>query len=204
MPNLNDHFKYTVDEWTNEHFKQITDALPEKLKVVYDVGANVGGWAHIMQEKYGNNLSMICFEPVKKNFDMLMSKELNITGVPFGIYYGERESHVCSRGDDNCGGIFVEHINAGNPIVMTDEIIQLRTFEELDLPKPDLMKFDVEGAEENILEHSSLVKETPWLIIEWHPQYKSPREFFATHLPNHEIVVDLMNIQFLLCLRSQS
>lgn len=201
MPNINDHFKYTVEEWKNEHFKKITDALPEKLKVVYDVGANVGGWAHIMQEKYDNKLTMVCFEPVKENFEMMMSKDLNIIGVPMGIFYGARESHVCSRGDGNCGGIFVEHIEAGNPIVQSDEIIQLRTFEELELPKPDLMKFDVEGAEENIIEHSELVKKTKWLIIEWHPQYKSAREFFAKHLPDHEIVVDLENIQFLLKLK---
>ena len=201
MPTRDTHFQYTVDEWTNNHFKKITDALPKDIKVVYDVGANVGGWAHVMQERYGNKLNMICFEPVQDNFSMLMSKDLNITGVPFGIFYGERESRVCSRGDGNCGGIFVEHIDAGDPIVKTDEVIQLRTFEELELPKPDLMKFDVEGAEENILEHSSLVKETPWLIIEWHPQYKSPYDFFKTHLPDHEIVVDLEHIQFLLKLK---
>lgn len=198
MPNLNDHFKYTVDEWKNEHFTKITDALPKKLKVVYDVGANVGGWAHVMQEKYDNKLDIFCFEPVQANFEMLMSKDLNITGVQYGIFYGARESHVCSRGDNNCGGIFVEQIEAGDPIVKSDEIIQLRTFEELELPKPDLMKFDVEGAEENILEHSALVKETPWIIIEWHPQYKNPYDFFKTHLPNHTVVVDLLNIQFLL------
>lgn len=201
MPNINDHFKYTVEEWQNEHFKKITDALPEKLNVVFDVGANVGGWAHVMQEKYGNKLQMVCFEPVKENIDMLMSKDLNITVVPMGIYYGATESHVCSRGDGNCGGIFVEQIDAGDPIVKSDEIIQLRTFEELDLPKPDLMKFDVEGAEENIIEHSTLVKQTPWLIIEWHPQFKDPYEFFRTHLPNHEVVVDIVNTQFLLCLK---
>lgn len=198
MPNINDHFKYTVEEWESNHFRRILDSLPEDIKVVYDVGANVGGWAHVMQEKYGNKLQMVCFEPVKDNFDMLMSKGINITGVPFGIFYGERESHVCSRGDGNCGGIFVEHIEAGDPVIKTDEIIQLRTFEELELPKPDLMKFDVEGAEENIIEHSALVKQTPWLIVEWHPQHHDPYEFFKKHLPEHEVVVDLEHMQFLL------
>lgn len=201
MPNVNDHFKYTVDEWVNEHFKKITDALPEDLDFVYDVGANVGGWAHIMQEKYDNTLNIICFEPVKENFEMLMSKGLNIVAVPYGIFYGARESHVCSRGDNNCGGRFVEQIDAGDPIVKSDEIIQLRTFEELNYPQPDLMKFDVEGAEENIIEHSTMVKKTPWLIIEWHPQHKDPYEFFAKHLPNHKVIVDLLNTQFLLKLK---
>lgn len=198
MPGVNEHFQYTVEEWKNQHFSKITNALPKKLKVVYDVGANVGGWAHIMQEKYDNKLKMICFEPVKENFDMLMSKNLNITGMPYGIFYGATESYVCSRGGGNCGAFFVEHIDAGDPIVKSDEVIQLRTFEELNLPKPDLMKFDVEGAEENILEYSTLVKETPWIIIEWHPQYKDPYVFFKKHLPRHTVVVDLENVQFLL------
>lgn len=192
---------YTVDEWKNEHFKKITDVLPDTIKVVYDVGANVGGWAHVMQEKYHNKLKMFCFEPVEENFNMMVTKGINMTPLRYGIFYGARESHVCSRGDGNCGGIFIEQIEAGDPIVQSEEVIQLRTFEELELPKPDLMKFDVEGAEENILEHSTLVKETPWLIIEWHPQYKSPYDFFAQHLPNHEVVVDLLNIQFLLKLK---
>jgi len=202
MPDINQHFKYTVDEWKDAQFTKIIDALPKKLKVVYDVGANVGGWAHVMQEKYNNKLAMICFEPVDANFKMLMSRDMNIVGAPYGIFYGSRESHVCSRGDNNCGAFFIEQIEAGDPIVKSDEIIQLRTFEELNLPKPDLMKFDVEGAEENILEHSTLVKETPWLIIEWHPQYKDPYEFFKIHLPNHKVVVDLDNIQFLLKLHA--
>jgi FkbM family methyltransferase len=198
MPSVNDHFKYTVEEWQSDLFKKITDPLPEDIRVVFDVGANVGGWAHVMQGKYGNNLSITCFEPVKENLEMLKSKDLNITICPFGIFYGARESHVCSRGDGNCGGVFVEQIEAGDPIIKSDEIIQLRTFEELELPMPNLIKFDVEGAEENILEHSTLVKETPWLIVEWHPEHVDCYEFFKKHLPQHEIVVDLESKQFLL------
>lgn len=201
MPDVYQHFDYTVNEWKNEQFTKILSYLPSGIRVVYDVGANVGGWAHVMQERYGNKLQMICFEPVKANFEMLMSKNLNITGVPYGIFYGAQESHACSRGDNNCGAFFVEQIEAGDPIVKSDEIIQLRTFEELNLPKPDLIKFDVEGAEENILEHSSLVKETPWLIIEWHPEHVDVFAFFKKHLKNHEIGVNIENKQFLLYLK---
>ena len=55
---------------------------------------------------------------------------------------------------------------------------------------------DIEGAEENVIEFSQVVKECPYLIIEWHPS-RDQYEFFRTYL-NHEIVVDLEGKQFLL------
>lgn len=201
MPNSQQgHWTYTLNEWTSQLFNQITVALPEFLDVIYDVGANVGGWTEVMKQKYPD-AKFYAFEPVFENYDALVKNVPYATNLPYGIFYGARTSKIHSRGDHNVGAFFVEQIVAGDPIVEHEGIMQLRTFEELYLPKPDLMKFDVEGAEENILEHSTLVKETPWLIIEWHPTHVNPYEFFKKHLPNHEIVVDLEKMQFLLKLK---
>jgi len=193
------HWEYTINEWKSDRFRRVTDPLPEDIGVIYDLGANVGGWAKVMQEKFPE-AQIHCFEPVRENYEALTENMPHAHHHRLGIFYGKRESTVCSRGDKNVGAFFVEHIDAGPPIVRHDETIKLKTLEELDLPEPDLIKMDIEGAEENVIEHSAMVKHCPWLIIEWHPN-TNPYDFFATHLPNHRIVVDLEKMQFLLCLK---
>lgn len=196
------HWTYTIDEWLSDQFRQITDRLPKDIKVIYDVGANVGGFAEVMKRKYPK-AEVYCFEPVFENYDALIANVPWAHNLPYGIWYGARTSKVHSRGDHNVGAFFVEHIVAGDPIVEHEgEIMQLRTFEDFKIPKADLMKFDIEGAEVNVIENSPTVKTTPWLIVEWHPN-EDGAEFFKQHLPNHEIVFNIANMQYLLCLKSQ-
>lgn len=190
-----DHWIYTKNEWEGDFKKLLTQI--KKPKVVYDVGANVGGFTQVVLDMW--NPEVHAFEPVERNykaFEEYIGDKATLHKI--GIYYGFRESHVQSRGDSNIGAFFVEHINAGEPRVTDAEIMQLRTFEELDIPKPDLIKMDIEGAEENVLEFSDLCRECPNLIIEWHPPVE-PVAFFKKHLPNHKIVDSIDNIQFLLC-----
>lgn len=195
-----DHWGYTINEWKTDQFAQLLSRLPSDLDVIYDVGANVGGWTEVMSDKYPF-AAFYCFEPVFENYDVLIKNVPWAKNLPYGIWYGARTSKVHSRGDHNVGAFFVEHIEAGDPIVEHEgELMQLRTFEELDLLKPDLIKFDIEGAEENVIENSTLVKTTPYLIVEWHPNRKAT-EFFSEHLPNHEIVHHIADMQFLLRLK---
>ena len=194
------HWTYTIDEWLSPQFKQITNELPIDLEVIYDVGANVGGFAFVMKEQYPDS-QIYCFEPVFENYDALIENVPWAHNMPYGIFYGARTSKVHSRGDHNVGAFFVEHIVAGPPIVEHEgEIMQLRTLEEFKIPPPDLIKFDIEGAEVNVLENSSLVKVAPWLIVEWHPN-EDGAEFFKQHLPDHKIVHNISNMQYLLCLK---
>lgn len=190
-----EHWDYTLREW-NGPFKKLLVQI-EPPKVVYDVGANVGGFTKVVLDLWFPEVH--AFEPVERNykaFEEYIGKDATLH--KFGIYYGFRDSHVQSRGDGNIGAFFVEHIDAGEPRITDAEVIQLRTFEELDIPKPDLIKMDIEGAEENVLEFSDVCRDCPNLIIEWHPPVE-PVAFFKKHLPNHRIVDSIDNIQFLLC-----
>ena len=194
-----DHWIYTINEWTREPFTQILDALPKTIKAIHDIGANVGGFTHVIHEKYPKAI-IYAFEPVAANFDALFTNVHEYAvPIPRGIYYGATQSRVTSRGDSNIGAFFLEQINAGEPRVFHNEVIELRPLE--DYPTADLIKLDVEGAEENIIEHSTVLKTTPLIIVEWHPDHVNPIEFFSKHLPNHKIVVNLENKQFLLCLK---
>lgn len=194
MPTAKEHWGYTLSEWDKPDFQSLIPNLPD-TPVFFDVGANVGGVTEVLRKRYPN-LKAYCFEPVSVNYQELINNVPYATNFQKGIYYGKSESQVLWRGG-NDGAYFVEHIDAGEPRVPTGEIMELVELESLDLPTPDLIKLDVEGAEENIIEHSRIVKECKHLIIEWHPS-KDPIAFFKEHLPNHEIVVNLGNHQFLL------
>jgi hypothetical protein len=123
-----EHWEYTLNEW-NGPFNKLLAHVPDP-KVVYDVGANVGGFTEVVLSKW--RCEVHAFEPVERNHKAF--KEYigdRATLHTFGIYYGFTESHVQSRGDGNIGAFFVEHIDAGEPRVTDAEIMQLKTFEEL-------------------------------------------------------------------------
>lgn len=194
-----DHWEYTIREWTNNPFTKIMDNLPEEVNVFYDLGANVGAFSYLIKNKYPES-DIYAFEPISSNFEALVTYMPEINHIQKGIFYGQSTSRVLSRGDGNIGAFFVEHIDTGPDIVFNGQIMELEELESFDIPKPDLIKMDIEGAEENVIEFSKIVKNCPNLIVEWHPN-KNPYEFFAKHLPKHEIKVDLEGKQFLLCLK---
>ena len=52
--------------------------------------------------------------------------------------------------------------------ILDDSIYMLAQLEdEIDFV-PDLIKIDIEGAEYNVIEYSTLVKQAKYLYIEWH------------------------------------
>jgi FkbM family methyltransferase len=192
-----DHWDYTIEEWQGAQYKALLARIAKDIVVIWDVGANVGGWAHVAKIHFPEAI-IHCFEPVEANFEHMKNRLWRDVELHnFGIYYGATESRVVSRGGTNVGAFFLEQVNAGEPRHIHDEVIQLKTFEELPLGEPDLIKLDVEGAEENILEHSSIVKKTPYLLIEWHPNTE-PLAFFKQHLPDHRVVASIGNSQYLL------
>ena len=195
-----DHWNYTINEWGNEPFTKIISKLPNTISVLYDIGANVGGFTQVVKNKLPD-IKAYCFEPVTQNYDKLIEYVPYATSFKKGIFYGKKTSKALWRGA-NIGAFFLEHINHGPPAVDSGEIIELEELENLNLELPDLIKMDVEGSELNIIEHSSIVKKCPYLIIEWHPEYIDPIDFFDTHLSEHKIICNLENKQFLLCLKS--
>lgn len=196
MPvNTKDHLEYTIREWTNDPFTKIVGAMPDTLNTIFDVGANAGGWTEVMKRKYPK-ADFHCFEPVPYNYEALVQNVPYAKTYNYGIYYGKTDSSIQCRGDGNIGAFFVEHIDAGSPIVTVEGRMVLKTLEEVGIT-PDLIKMDIEGAEENLIMYSTLLKKTPWLIIEWHPN-KSFEDMRKQFLPDHEVVVNLENKQYLL------
>lgn len=194
-----EHWDYTKNEWRSAQFQEILNKLPEKLPVIYDIGANVGGFTEVMKTTHGK-AKFFCFEPVERNYKALVEYVPYATCIKKGIWYGATTSKVTWRGS-NIGAFFLDQVDSGEPRIQTGEVIELAELEELELPKPTLIKMDIEGAEENVLEHSEICRACPWIILEWHPNVDAYK-FFEKYLPNHRVVVSLVDKQFLLCLKS--
>lgn len=196
-----DHWTYTLDEWgTKEKFVSLLNHIEGDIQTIYDIGANVGAWSFVIRGRYPK-ADIYAWEPYMPNYNALIEMEPTVTAFPEGIYYGKTESRACCRGDSNIGAIFVEYIPAGPPMQEhSGQKLILRELESYDIPKPDLIKMDIEGAEENVLANSEICKNAPWLIVEWHPS-TDPIKFFAERLPRHRVVFDIDNIQFLLCIK---
>lgn len=195
--NQADHWGYTNNEWNSPAFKAILDeAFTQEVKVAYDVGACVGGWSNVVTTEHPE-VKIFAFEPFPDNYEALISHEMpNVTPLNFGIWYGKKKSRAIWRGS-NVGAVFVDEVDTTDN-VDTGKFFELSTFEELDIPKPDLIKFDVEGAEKNIIEHSTILKKVPQLIIEWHfTGVEDGEEFFKKYLP-HKVVMNLQDGMYLL------
>lgn len=195
--NQNDHWFYTLREWNSEHFKDVLiNAFDSKPKIVYDIGACVGGWTQVASQTPGAEEStFFLFEPFIENYEYILEARLPRSVIDnFGIYYGKTESKAYWRGA-NIGGIWVDEIDTTNR--HEKGLFKLKTLEELGYPKPDLIKLDVEGAEKNIIENSTIIKETPQIILEWHFGTENPIDYLQKHLP-HKIIRNVDNTMFLL------
>jgi FkbM family methyltransferase len=161
------------------HDPGIQKALSVLLKpgmVVYDVGANVGFTAVIAAHCVGSNGRVICFEPQPSCFKLIQHNAA-ING------YEHVEVRSEALGEENGMATFVvtddstfSHLAKGTTQQAkgTNIDVPVRRLDSLladeSLPKPDLIKIDVEGAEQQMLAGgmATLREAKPVLLIELH------------------------------------
>jgi len=191
-----EHLEYTIEEWTGP-FAMFIDALKD-IKTVFDVGANAGGFSKVIKMRFPE-ARIFTFEPIEDNFNFLADQLPNEYHCLCAIQYGTDRTRMFWRGG-NIGAYFTEEVNAGDDKFFSGETVDCKTLESVGVI-PDLVKLDVEGAEENIIEYSTLLKTVRYIILEWHPDHIPVLPFLEKHLPNHEIKINMENKQFLLCLK---
>ena len=121
------HWEYTINEWKSQHLQIYLSTIFKNndIKVIYDIGANVGGTTYIFTDYCNNNNINIekiyCFEPDIDNINYLkykLNKDIEnnkIICVNTGIYYGKTEAKVFGAGHcshnrihPNVGGYGIE------------------------------------------------------------------------------------------------
>lgn len=152
-------------------------SLPLEGKVIYDIGAHVGAYALYFSGRVGPRGRVVAFEPQPENFRKLR-RNLERNGVEnvsaFALGLGasrERRTIFMLPGMTTTASMATDadtpfRLRAGEGrIEALDELI-----EELNLPRPDFLKMDVEGMEGEALRGArrTLRRWRPDLLIEVH------------------------------------
>jgi FkbM family methyltransferase len=140
--------------------------------VVYDIGAHVGYYSLLAASSVGSSGSVYAFEPLPRNIAFLEQHKqlnnmnsINIFQVAVSDKFGEANFDI---GTSNFQGALTEGKDTDKLIVKT---IKLDDFvSENGLKPPDVMKIDVEGAEEQVLigAESLLISCKPIIFLSLH------------------------------------
>jgi FkbM family methyltransferase len=157
--------------------RAVQNALVAHLRpgdVYWDVGAHTGFLAVLANRLVGAGGSVHCFEPVPE-IARLLEGNLQANGC-------ETHIHELALADRDATG----YMRVGERRIaarLADEglPVSLRRADSLDLPAPNMVKIDVEGAEESVLAGMARVLERhrPVVIVEVHgtgPQIRAQLE----------------------------
>lgn len=162
------------------HESEVQNLLAEFLKpgmVYYDAGANVGFFAVIAARLVGASGAVVCFEPLPENarqieHNVRLNGFSNVVIRPEALGGSNRTETFHTSAEPTWGTLAsVGKLpdNVSDPI--TVQVAALDSlFGTADLPRPDLIKIDIEGAEVEALQGAvtTLNSCRPLLVIELH------------------------------------
>ena len=131
------------------------DVMKFELKenpIIFDLGGYLGDWTQISKEYY-NNSTVYVFEPVKKNYDIIVNRFINDSSVKvfnFGLSDKNDIVKISLTGDSSS-----MHISDDSNY----EDVEIRDIREFlfenNIFSVDLIKINIEGEEYNLLEYLS-------------------------------------------------
>jgi len=132
--------------------------------VIFDVGANIGGFTRWANARWAN-AQIVCFEPIKSNFEMLKKNTSDMNNVQLfnvGLGSSDRKQKMY-YGKNNIGEASLFKTNE-----QIDDGEEVDIVSAAQLPQCHIMKIDTEGAEIEILE---IYEHNPAVyLIEYHSE----------------------------------
>lgn len=191
MPDSDSHFERLIakrvrnggppeyqDDVRDEAYKYVTD-----YDLAIDVGANVGLWAKPLAQKFNK---IISFEPMHQVLECL---KLNVENLPVEI-----NEFALSNVSGNIDMVY-DSVNTGSSYVIENSVgsIELKTLDELDLPKFGLLKVDCERHDLQVLQgaEKTILKYKPIIIVEQHPD----TEYCAGNYLKHLGAIEYTNVR---------
>lgn len=200
-------------EWEAKYLDMLVDLKESReIKNIIDIGANTGA-VSIFLAALLNPQKIMCIEPDLSNFILLKyagryisTEYTKASFINEAIYYSETEEmNMFSLSEEvNPGGKFLEPLIA-EKLLKTGgfqkdpNLVKIKTLEYVasacGVERADLVKIDVEGAEWNIIENSSFLREkTDLIFLEYHDRsLEETLDFLETNLPNHELIKQVEN-----------
>ncbi len=155
------------------------DRLPETTKVIYDVGAHIGYITLALAHHTNSRGKVFAFEPVPGNVELLKKMtvlnklEEQVAVFPLALGNNKGEQRFVMWGSSMMhlleAAVDVQDSSHSRSIMVESSTLDSFVFEQ-NMPPPQLIKIDVEGAEALVLEGASSLLSTfsPSIIIEIH------------------------------------
>jgi FkbM family methyltransferase len=126
--------------------------------VLYDVGANVGSYSLIAGSQGIDGLRVVAFEPGYANFaalcDNVVLNRLESVVTPLPVVLGEETGLAKLAYRDVVAGAAEHSLDPRSPAAYRQTVLAYRLddlIEQFDLPRPTLLKLDVDGGEAAVL-----------------------------------------------------
>lgn len=147
----------------------------KKGSTVLDIGANIGAHTLFLSKIVDDTGKVISFEPIKKIYEQLrksiaINDFKNITLNNFALEDKEFETKINIVGE-NMGGSSIYKDKSIDFDFIAEENIRVKILDNLDLPKINFIKMDVEGYEWNVIKGAKklLERDRPNIIFEYNP-----------------------------------
>ena len=147
-----------------------------------DVGANIGYFSGVMCQAVGPGGTVQAFEPVDDTYaNLLMFKKLNRFSPlrTFPVALGAEPGEAVIRFDDRCSGN-ASLYDRGSFVEAVKKVVRVGTVDEMvgsgEIPAPNLIKIDVEGAELSVLlgARRTIAAARPVVALEYNPETAIP------------------------------
>ena len=155
--------------WLVEDYK-ISGFEVKEDDVIIDIGAHIGLFS-LFASQYCKNGKILCYEPVKENFEILienleLNKINNIAPFNFAVSKNDEKTKMYLNSDDSAHSIF----SSGENFVEVESTTIKTIFDENNLDHCNLLKLDCEGAEYEIIESipNEYFLKIDKIIIEYH------------------------------------
>ena len=153
--------------------KEYDVPLPHRVKTIIDAGANIGLAALYFKSRY-SQAAIICIEPEKENFEMLLKNTepyKNITCLNAGVWNKNGFLKVVDKGYGSLGFQVTECANGekGIPAITIKSVMQ-----DWGKQQVDIVKLDIEGSEEEVIldDESNWVAHVQTIFVEIHDNLK--------------------------------
>jgi FkbM family methyltransferase len=161
-----------------------------ETSVVFDIGAHLGQYSILAASKAKSNRSVFAFEIHSRTFDYL-KQNIHVNGfdeiiVPLYKAFSDSPGKISVNIDmQQSDFTSITQVRTGASLSKIE--IDAVTFESLiDIPKPDVIKIDVEGAESKVLDGLNSVfkdaEDLPTLFIESNSESLENSGIDAAHL----------------------
>lgn len=196
--NFQQMIQYTRAEWnnSNSYFSEVLKLANERqIKTFVDLGSCLGEVSKILLENVPSLKRIIAIEAMPNNYNFLTenlkSDSCNITYINKAVYYG-LSTVTMGTSHSNVGGFGIHDEGILNNTEQILEGIETATLEEIiGNEEIDFMKMDIEGAEKNVLENTTIVRNVKLLDLELHDSLANEKDhlpFLEKYLPDHRIV----------------